>query len=472
MSDELKPDITAPFSPVNPPIPEETSQPAPVPLEPVQAADTSVPPKPVAPPATSPTASPAAPPAEPKSTPDQEQPPAPVNAPGTHVIDVEKRVGSDTDTGKTLQLSWGARSDVGLIREHNEDSFLVHAPLFCVCDGMGGHAAGEVASAIAVRSIAEHAPAVADDILLGASIELANTAIIDGAQQGVGKPGMGCTATAAILENNRLAIAHVGDSRLYVLHEGTLVRVTHDHSFVEELIDAGEITADEARSHPSRSVITRALGSDPNMYADHFTLDIEKGDRIIICSDGLSSMVSDSTIEDLAVSSATPQQAADNLVAEALAEGGHDNVTVIVVDVTNSGSAMFHRHARRRALITWLMAILVPIMLLTVSAWLVVQNSWYIGTNGTTVAIYQGVNSAPFGFKLSTLSETTSIKVADLPETTQRLLEEGISVSGPEAARKTVEDYRDQITKEKDEAASKLDTVKDQDAQTTSKEDD
>ncbi|MDY2788097.1 MAG: Stp1/IreP family PP2C-type Ser/Thr phosphatase [Atopobium sp.] len=468
MSDELKPDITAPFSPVNPPIPEETSQPAPAPLEPVQAADTSVPPKPVAPPAAPPTA----PPAEPKSTPDQEQPSAPVNAPGTQVIDVEKRVGSDTDTGKTLQLSWGARSDVGLIREHNEDSFLVHAPLFCVCDGMGGHAAGEVASAIAVRSIAEHAPAVADDILLGASIELANTAIIDGAQQGVGKPGMGCTATAAILENNRLAIAHVGDSRLYVLHEGTLVRVTHDHSFVEELIDAGEITADEARSHPSRSVITRALGSDPNMYADHFTLDIEKGDRIIICSDGLSSMVSDSTIEDLAVSSATPQQAADNLVAEALAEGGHDNVTVIVVDVTNGDSAIFRRHARRRALITWLIAILVPIMLLTVSAWLVVQNSWYIGTNGTTVAIYQGVNSAPFGYKLSTLSETTSIKVADLPETTQHLLEEGISVSGPEAARKTVEDYRDQITKEKDEAASKLDTVKDQDAQTTSKEGD
>ena len=136
---------------------------------------------------------------------------------------------------------------------------------------MGGHAAGEVASAIAVRSIAEHAPAVADDVLLGASVELANTAIVDGVRQGVGKPGMGCTATAAILENNRLAIAHVGDSRLYVLHEGTLVRVTHDHSFVEELVDAGEITADEARTHPSRSVITRALGSDPVSYT-HLTL--------------------------------------------------------------------------------------------------------------------------------------------------------------------------------------------------------
>ncbi|WP_028263628.1 Stp1/IreP family PP2C-type Ser/Thr phosphatase [Atopobium fossor] len=446
MSDELKPDITASFSPIDSSIAEKNPQPEVAFSESTQNADTIMP--------------------------SESIEDAPVNAPGVQVINVEKRVNSDTDTGKTLQLSWGARSDVGLIREHNEDSFLVHAPLFCVCDGMGGHAAGEVASAIAVRSIAEHAPAVADDILLGASIELANTAIIDGATQGVGRPGMGCTATATIIENNRLAIAHVGDSRLYILHEGTLVRVTHDHSFVEELVDAGEITADEARTHPSRSVITRALGSDPNMYADHFTLDIEKGDRIIICSDGLSSMVTDSTIEDLAVSSATPQQAADNLVAEALAEGGHDNVTVIVVDVTNDGSDIFHRRVRRRAIVTWLVAILVPIMLLTASAWLVVQNSWYIGTNGTTVAIYQGVNSAPFGYKLSTLSETTSIKVTDLPETTQRLLEEGISVSGPEAARKTVEDYRDQITKEKDEAASKLDSMKTQDALTTSKEGD
>ena len=468
MSDKLNPDITAPFSPIDQAATEENAHPAAA-TEPTQDAGGALP--------TAATESKpeSRPESKPESKPDatqEEQPRTPVNAPGVQAIDVEKRTHSDTDTGKTLQLSWGARSDVGLLREHNEDSFLVHAPLFCVCDGMGGHAAGEVASAIAVRSIAEHARAVADDVLLGASVELANTAIVDGVRQGVGKPGMGCTATAAILENNRLAIAHVGDSRLYVLHEGTLVRVTHDHSFVEELVDAGEITADEARTHPSRSVITRALGSDPNMYADHFTLDIEKGDRIIICSDGLSSMVSDSVIEDLAVSSATPQQAADNLVAQALAEGGYDNVTVIVVDVINSGSALFHRHARRRVFITWLIAILTPIMLLTMSAWFVVQNSWYIGTNGTTVAIYQGVNSAPFGYKLSTLSETTSIKVADLPEATQRLLEEGISVSDPETARKTVEDYRDQITKEKDEAASNLDTMKAQDAQTTSKEGD
>ena len=230
----------------------------------------------------------------------------PVNAPGSETVPVTSRKGADVDTGSAGRLAWGARSDVGLVRDHNEDAFLVHAPLFCVCDGMGGHAAGEVASAIAVRCIAEHAPVTADDVLLGTAVELANAAIIEGAAEGVGKPGMGCTATAAVIENDHMAIAHVGDSRLYVLHAGSLVRVTHDHSFVEELVDAGEITADEARVHPSRSVITRALGSDPDMYADHFTLDVARGDRIILCSDGLSSMVPDSIIEELAVSSATP----------------------------------------------------------------------------------------------------------------------------------------------------------------------
>jgi protein phosphatase len=170
---------------------------------------------------------------------------------------------------------------------------------------MGGHAAGEVASGIAVQTIAEKAPDHTDGILLGAAVEAANAAVLEGVKTGQGKAGMGCTATCALIENNRMAIAHVGDSRIYLLHAGTLVRITRDHSYVEELVDAGEITADEARVHPSRSIITRALGSDPDMYADHFTLDVSTGDRIILCSDGLSSMVPDKDIEELAVSSVT-----------------------------------------------------------------------------------------------------------------------------------------------------------------------
>lgn len=379
--------------------------------------------------------------------------PAPSNAPGVEMFPVEGRTGSDKDTGSNARLAWGARSDVGLVREHNEDSFLVHAPLFCVCDGMGGHAAGEIASAIAVRTIAEHAPATADDVLLGAAVELANAAVIEGAQKGVGKAGMGCTATCALIDNNRMAVAHVGDSRLYVLHAGTLVRVTHDHSFVEELVDAGEITADEARVHPSRSVITRALGSDPDMYADHFTLGVEKGDRIIICSDGLSSMVPDRTIEDLAVSSATPQQAVDNLVAEALAEGGHDNVTVMVIDITDDGQAELVRQRKRKSVALWLSVLAAVLLVFSALVWAYIQNSFYLGKSGDTVAIYQGVPSTFLGIKLSSVSETTSILVKDLPEATQASLVEGIPVASMDVAEQTVESYRDQINETKTKAA-------------------
>lgn len=391
----------------------------------------------------------------------------PVNAPGSETVPVTSRKGADVDTGSAGRLAWGARSDVGLVRDHNEDAFLVHAPLFCVCDGMGGHAAGEVASAIAVRCIAEHAPVTADDVLLGTAVELANAAIIEGAAEGVGKPGMGCTATAAVIENDHMAIAHVGDSRLYVLHAGSLVRVTHDHSFVEELVDAGEITADEARVHPSRSVITRALGSDPDMYADHFTLDVARGDRIILCSDGLSSMVPDSIIEDLAVSSATPQQAADNLVAAALEAGGHDNVTVIVIDVQDDGASELVRKRRRRAIIGWILGLFIVAAALFAFLFFYVSNSWYVGINNGNVAIYQGVEGNFLGISFSTLEETTTVRVQDLPEATQISLQNGIEVASLTDAQATIRSYRDQITSEKERTAEVANSAQSQGAGTS-----
>jgi protein phosphatase len=362
-------------------------------------------------------------------------------------------MGADVDTGGTTDLSWGARSDVGLVRSHNEDSFLVRSPLFCVCDGMGGHAAGEVASSIAVHTIADHAPIHADDILLGAAVEAANTAVIDGAATGKGKPGMGCTATAIYLEGSKMAVAHVGDSRVYLLHAGTLVRVTHDHSYVEELVDAGEITADEARVHPSRSIITRALGSDPDMYADHFMLDVERGDRIIVCSDGLSSMIPDDRIETIAVSNATPQEACDALVSAALGEGGHDNVTVVVIDIINDGREDARRAARRRSITGWLIALVAAIAVVVVGSWIFVSSSWYLADNYGTVGIYRGVDAELFGLKLSSLSQTSSISVGDLPAATQKSLSEGISVASYDDAQRTVESYRDQIDADKTKAA-------------------
>ena len=370
-------------------------------------------------------------------------------SPGHESLDVDVREDSYTDNGTSARLSWGARSDVGLVREHNEDSYLVRAPVFAVCDGMGGHAAGEVASSIAVNAIAANAPQHADDLLLGAAVEAANTAIITGALNGEGKQGMGCTATCALLEDDRMAIAHVGDSRIYLLHSGTLVRLTHDHSYVEELVEAGEITADEARVHPSRSVITRALGSDPDMYADHFTIGVSIGDRIILCSDGLSSMVEDSEIEAVAVSSPSPQAAADNLVAAALTEGGHDNVTVIVVDVLDDGTIEQHRQDSRRALVHGTLATLVALAIVMSMAALFVRHSWFVGANGRTVGIYQGVHAEVFGHPLYSLVETTSVELTDLPETVAKSLADGVPVASEAEAEKTVDSYRDQIDADK-----------------------
>ena len=377
----------------------------------------------------------------------------PVNAPGRAEMPVEGRAGADAVSGSNEFISWGSRSDVGLVRGHNEDSFLLRAPLFVVSDGMGGHAAGEVASSIAVETVGELAPGSADDVLLGAAVEAANRAVIRGAEEGIGKPGMGCTATAVLVEKNHVAVAHVGDSRVYLLHQGTLVRITHDHSYVEELVDSGQITADEAREHPSRSIITRALGSDPDMYADHFTLEVNTGDRLILCSDGLSSMIPDSEIESLAVSSDTPQQAADNLVAAALTAGGADNVTVVVVDVLNDGLAA---EARRRlfrgvAFVAGVMAATLAVV--AVIAFAFIRSEWYLAPNGETVAIYRGIQGDFLGIPLNELVGTSAVEVSDLPAAVQDQLKAGIRVQNEDAAFETIDSYHRQIDAEAERAA-------------------
>ena len=325
---------------------------------------------------------------------------------------------------------------------------------------MGGHAAGEVASSIAVETVGERAPGTADDVLLGAAVEAANMAVIEAAEQGIGKPGMGCTVTSVLIEKNKMAVAHVGDSRAYVLRQGTLVRVTHDHSYVEELVDSGQITADEARTHPSRSIITRALGSDPDMYADHFSLEVNDGDRVILCSDGLSSMISDAEIEALAVSSATPQQAADNLVAAALTAGGADNVTVVVVDVLNDGiaDAARRRLFHRAAILSGVIVALLALSLLFAVA--LVRSEWYLGVNGTTVGLYRGIKGEFLGVPTSELVGTSSVELSDLPTSVQDQLAQGIRVDSEEAGREVIDSYHDQINAEKDRAAQIAETAR------------
>ena len=374
----------------------------------------------------------------------------------------EERIDTDStyDAGTTTMLMWGARSDVGCVREHNEDSYLVQSPLFCVCDGMGGHAAGEVASSIAVETIAKLGPKSADPALLARSVEAANAAIIEAAANGLGKPGMGCTATCAYIEGDKVAIAHVGDSRAYLVHEGTLIRVTRDHSYVEELVDAGEITADEARVHPNRSVITRALGSDPAMYADHFQLNIEEGDRLILCSDGLSSMIPDSEIETIAQQSSTAQICTDNLVDAALAAGGGDNVTVVVVDLVDDGRMRETVRRHKRNIIIAAATLVAALVIAVAAGAISITNSFYLGVYNDCVAIYTGIPESVLGLNLHWVRDETTISLDDLPEDTQNRLRAGIPQQSLDSARDTVTQYRRQIDAEQTQQVENAEAIR------------
>ena len=379
---------------------------------------------------------------------------APVSRP---VLDLSGRPEATSTEGKNAHLSWAARSDVGSVREHNEDSYLVDPPLFAVCDGMGGHAAGEVASSIAIRTLAEEAPKEADAQALGEAVEAANAAVIAGPARGEGREGMGCTCTTCVITNDRMAVAHVGDSRLYLLHKGMLVRVTHDHSLVEELVDAGEITADEARTHPNRSWVTRALGSDPDMYADRFDVEVEAGERIIICSDGLSSMIEDAEIEDIAVSTASPAVCVDALVTAAIVAGGHDNVTCVVIDIVSDGiEEAAHTNAKRTAFLFVLGGVIV-LAAVVIASVLLIGSFWYLSGTSGRVAVYQGIEGDLLGLPLSNLNYVSEVELEDLPESLQNQLAEGIPVASQNEALATLDSYRQQIAAdqaEKGETAS------------------
>lgn len=189
------------------------------------------------------------------------------------------------------------------------------------------------------------------------------------------------------------------------------------------------------------------------MYADHFSLDVYRGDRVIVCSDGLSSMIPDSQIESVAVSAATPQQAADNPTAAALTAGGADNVTVLVIDVVDDGIATANRAklARHAGVVLGILAGVIA--LAVVFMMLYVRSEYFLAPNGDTVAIYQGINGEFLGINMSNLVEETAVKVSDLPATVQDQLAHGIRVNGEEAARETIDDYRQQIDAQKSQAA-------------------
>ena len=349
-------------------------------------------------------------------------------------------------TRRGAVTTFGSRTDVGCVRDHNEDSLVVAPPLFAVADGMGGHAAGEVASEIAVNVLAELAPKDLDGAALEHAVEEANHEIIRAARDGRGREGMGTTLTACMLENERLIIAQVGDSRAYLLHHGKLQQLTRDHSLMADMIEAGQLTPEEARHHPQRSVITRALGSDPNTRPDMYEINVETGDRLLVCSDGLSSMIEDEQIEAVMRRVPDPQRCASQLVNEAIAAGGHDNVTVIVSNVTGFAEKR-HRKLARKTKFSVALVLVLFLAILGGGAWGVhtwLHTTAYLGEDNGKVAVYEGIPADFLGMPLYKQQEVTDVSVDSLQPGTASRLEEGIRVDNMDAAQNLVQQYREE----------------------------
>lgn len=252
---------------------------------------------------------------------------------------------------KTLNISSHGLSDVGRVRQRNEDFFLIDdtTGLYIVADGMGGHAGGGRASRLAVEQVAREvtnnagdttAPPANGDITaskwtqntLLKALKSANDMIHNESDTIEELRGMGTTATALYVKGNEITIAHVGDSRAYLIRDGSIMQITEDHSWVNEQVKAGFITPDEAKTHKFKNVITRSLGHEKDVQVDIFSLEIETGDHFIICSDGLTNLVEDSEILST-ISQSPSQEGLGKLVEIANGRGGHDNITAVLVNV-------------------------------------------------------------------------------------------------------------------------------------------
>jgi PPM family protein phosphatase len=237
---------------------------------------------------------------------------------------------------RAAETTW--KTDTGRQRRDNEDNAFARAPVFVVADGMGGAQAGEVASRIAVEVFQQALPeSGSPEERLASGVRAANRKIYDLSRVEHERAGMGTTLTAAYLDDAQLAIAHVGDSRAYLFRDGSLTRLTQDHSLVEELVRRGKLTEAQAAEHPQRSIITRALGPEPEVEVDTWSYPVRAGDVLLLCSDGLTSMIGEDVVLEVLNSASTLNEAAERLIGEANDAGGRDNITVVLFRLEEVG---------------------------------------------------------------------------------------------------------------------------------------
>ncbi|WP_410562738.1 PP2C family protein-serine/threonine phosphatase [Amycolatopsis sp. cmx-4-61] len=399
----------------------------------------------------------------------------------------------------TLVLRYAARSDRGLVRSSNQDSVYAGPRLLALADGMGGHAAGEVASKVVIASLApldDDEPG--DDLLaqLREAVANGNAAIAELVSQDPDLDGMGTTLTAVLFAGTRLGLVHVGDSRAYLLRGGQFAQITRDDSFVNELLEQGRITPEEAAVHPQRSLLLKALTGhevEPSLTVR----EARAGDRYLICSDGLSGMVSDETLAE-AVQIPDPQQCADRMIELALKGGGTDNVTVIIADVVDvdfgedapivggaAGDGSDERHqgdspaararaltqpppqprpelpqpqvdpkARRRKRFRWLAGALVVLVVLAAAAIATryfVLSQYYVGEGADgEVVIYRGVPGSILGIDLHAYEQgscppsqvcTDKLRVTQLQEDARLAVQNGVKKDSLDEARKYIDDF-------------------------------
>jgi PPM family protein phosphatase len=374
------------------------------------------------------------------------------------------------------------KTDTGRQRQANEDSYFARAPLFAVADGMGGAQAGEVASRIAAGAFErvprdEEAPAEGQ---LEEIAQAANRRIHRLAQEDASRAGMGTTLTAALLQDDEVALGHVGDSRAYLLRDGQLKRLTKDHSLVEELRRQGRLTEEQAEEHPQRSIITRALGPEPDVNVDTMTFPARDGDVFLLCSDGLTTMVSDEEIREILVDSKSLRVAVSRLVDAANQGGGRDNITAVAFRVADAdaaepeeGATLISRTAeqagltgermraatdrlrgqgampaprRRRRALKWVAAVL-AVAAVVIAAVLFVRSIYFLGTDEQgNVAVYRGLPyELPLGVSLYSKEYSIPVQEASLSEDRQRAVT-GHTLRGKDDATSLADDIQQRPT--------------------------